>query len=144
MRLMQQADVVVYDRLVSVEILDMVRRDALRIYAGKERSNHVMPQESINDLLVRLAKEGKRVLRLKGVTPLSLVAVERRLKHYPVTASLSRWSLASRRPLECHPTQAFRSLTETMRSPVSLSQATSRMGALIWIGRHWHDRIRLS
>jgi uroporphyrin-III C-methyltransferase / precorrin-2 dehydrogenase / sirohydrochlorin ferrochelatase len=69
MRLMQQADVVVYDRLVSPEILNMVRRDAQRIYAGKERRNHSMSQESINELLVRLAKENKRVLRLKGGDP---------------------------------------------------------------------------
>jgi len=69
MHLMQKADVVVYDRLVSSEILNMVRRDASRIYAGKERSKHTIPQESINHLLVRLAQEGKRVLRLKGGDP---------------------------------------------------------------------------
>jgi uroporphyrin-III C-methyltransferase/precorrin-2 dehydrogenase/sirohydrochlorin ferrochelatase len=69
LRLMQQADVVVYDRLVSEPVLDMVRRDAEMIYAGKARDRHTLTQESINELLVRLAKEGKRVLRLKGGDP---------------------------------------------------------------------------
>lgn len=69
LRLMQQADVVVYDRLVSNEILDLVRRDAEKIYVGKQRNNHSLDQESINELLARLAKSGKRVVRLKGGDP---------------------------------------------------------------------------
>jgi len=69
LRLMQQADVVVHDRLVSEEVLNLARRDAVRIYAGKERSRHAIPQDDINQLLVRLAKEGKRVVRLKGGDP---------------------------------------------------------------------------
>ena len=69
LRLMQQADVIVYDRLVSKEVLELTRRDAERIYVGKERDNHTLPQDEINHLLVRLAKEGKRVCRLKGGDP---------------------------------------------------------------------------
>lgn len=69
LRLMQQADVVVYDRLVSQEVLNLVRREAEIIYAGKERANHTLPQEDINQLLVHFAREGKRVVRLKGGDP---------------------------------------------------------------------------
>ncbi len=69
LRLMQQADVIVYDRLVAKPVLDLTRRDAERIYVGKERNNHAMGQEEINRLLAQLAKEGKRVCRLKGGDP---------------------------------------------------------------------------
>jgi len=68
-KLMQLADVVLYDHLVAPEIVDMVRHDAQRIYVGKERSNHTLPQGEINQLMVRFAREGKRVLRLKGGDP---------------------------------------------------------------------------
>ncbi|MCW8919785.1 MAG: siroheme synthase CysG [Gammaproteobacteria bacterium] len=69
LRLMQKADVVVHDRLISKEVLELTRRDAERIYVGKERDNHSVPQEQINQLLVDLAKQGKRVCRLKGGDP---------------------------------------------------------------------------
>jgi uroporphyrin-III C-methyltransferase/precorrin-2 dehydrogenase/sirohydrochlorin ferrochelatase len=69
LRLLQMADVVVYDRLVAPPILDLARRDAEKIYVGKERDKHALSQENINQLLVRLAKEGKRVVRLKGGDP---------------------------------------------------------------------------
>jgi uroporphyrin-III C-methyltransferase/precorrin-2 dehydrogenase/sirohydrochlorin ferrochelatase len=69
LRLMQRADVVLYDRLVSERILDLVRRDAERIYVGKRRDYHALRQEEINELLVAHARAGRHVVRLKGGDP---------------------------------------------------------------------------
>jgi uroporphyrin-III C-methyltransferase/precorrin-2 dehydrogenase/sirohydrochlorin ferrochelatase len=69
LRLLGEADVIVYDRLVGDGILDLARRDADRFYVGKERSNHSVPQAQIHDLLVEQARLGKRVVRLKGGDP---------------------------------------------------------------------------
>ena len=66
---MQQADVVLYDRLVGKQVLDLVRREAERIYVGKKRDVHTVRQEEIHELMVKLARQGKRVLRLKGGDP---------------------------------------------------------------------------
>lgn len=69
LRLMQQCDVCVYDKLVSKEVMELVRRDAELVYVGKSRDQHTLPQEEINALLAKLALDGKRVLRLKGGDP---------------------------------------------------------------------------
>ena len=68
-RLLAQAQAVVYDHLVGPDVLALVHPAAQRIYVGKERSHHTMVQEDINALLVRLAREGLSVVRLKGGDP---------------------------------------------------------------------------
>lgn len=68
-RLLQYADAIVYDRLVSDGVLDLARRDAEMIYAGKAPGAHAMRQDEINELLIRLGRQGKQVVRLKGGDP---------------------------------------------------------------------------
>ena len=65
----ENAQVVVYDRLVSPAILSLIPKDAEKINVGKESSNHLVPQEEINRILLRKAQEDKRVVRLKGGDP---------------------------------------------------------------------------
>ncbi|TXD97766.1 uroporphyrinogen-III C-methyltransferase [Psychrobacter frigidicola] len=69
LRLMQQADIVFYDALVSPQVLDLCRRDADKVFVGKKRSNHAVAQLGINELLINEAKKGRRVVRLKGGDP---------------------------------------------------------------------------
>ncbi len=69
LRLLQRADVVLYDRLVGPGIVEMARRDAEKMYVGKQRAEHAMPQSEINATLLSLAQQGKRVARLKGGDP---------------------------------------------------------------------------
>lgn len=68
-RLIQSAEVVLYDRLVSQEILSLIPESAVRIHVGKQRANHVLPQDQINSRLVEFAREGRKVVRLKGGDP---------------------------------------------------------------------------
>jgi len=110
LRLMQHVDVVFYDRLVSDAVLSLVKPDATRIYVGKQRSNHEMPQETINQQLVDHAILGKRVLRLKGGDPfiLSLFVCNRALKRQQHQSKLGRTCTTKTNGCHLHGTGWFR------------------------------------
>lgn len=91
LQVMQLADVVLYDHLVSDEILDLVRRDADRICVGKRANAHSVPQEETNRLLVALAKQGKRVVRLKGGDPFIFTGVVKSFRLLWPRVYPSRW-----------------------------------------------------
>lgn len=69
LKVLNRADVILYDHLVNKQIVGLGRRDAQRLYVGKERSNHAVPQPEINNLLITLARRGHQVVRLKGGDP---------------------------------------------------------------------------
>lgn len=98
LRLMQTADVVVYDRLVSATILDLIPAGVSRIDAGKSSGNHCMPQDEINQLLVSLAQRRRNVVRLKGGTRSSLAAAAKRHCTCAGRVSNLRWYRALRPP----------------------------------------------
>ncbi len=117
LKLMQRADVALYDNLISEAVLALLPPTVERIYVGKRRSNHAMRQEEINALLVRYAQAGKRVLRLKGGDPFIFGRGGEEID-YAVRArrSRSRSCRASPRRSASRRTPAFRSPIATMRS----------------------------
>ena len=121
--LIKSADVIVYDALISTEILSRIPPETEVIYVGKHAGNHPVPQDEINRILVREAKKGKKVLRLKGGDPFVFGRGGEELeelknwKNWSGKAFPSRWSRASHLPWRCPPMRESRSRTGIIRLP---------------------------
>ena len=124
LKLMQRADVALYDNLISPEVLELLPPSVERIYVGKRRANHAMRQEEINALLVKLAREGKRVLRLKGGDPFIFGRGGEEIDTLSANGSRSRSCRGSRPRWVSRPMPAFRSRTGTTRSRACSSPDT--------------------
>lgn len=96
--MLQDADVVFYDHLVTDGVRELIRRDAEQICVGKRAGEHSVPQHDTNQMLVAAAKAGKTVVRLKGAIRSSLVAVAKNCRRQPKRACRSRWCRGLRRP----------------------------------------------
>jgi hypothetical protein len=144
LRALGEADVIVHDRLVPDEVLDLARRDARRIFVGKRRAEHCVPQEGINALMVELALEGLRVVRLKGGDPFvfgrggeeAQALRDAGIPHEIIPASRPR-SAARRRP-------ASRSPTATPRACSPWSRATRATASWTSTSAPWRGRARRS
>ncbi len=106
-RRLQSAEVILHDRLVSEEILALANPDARRLYVGKERSRHSVPQEGINQALVDWARAGQRVVRLKGGDPFIFGRGGEELEAWSARVSWSRSCPASPPPRGVLPMPAF-------------------------------------
>ena len=114
---MREADVVLYDRLADAGVMKLIPERVERIYVGKRPNDHELPQEEICALMIRLAREGKRVLRLKGGDPFMFGRGGEEIEALAAEACLSMFVRASRPRAGAPPTPAFRSPIAITRRP---------------------------
>ena len=142
LRLVQAADVLVFDRLVGDRVLDYARRDAERIDVGKTKGDAATAQADIDALLVSLARAGKGSSGSRAEIRLFSGAAAKRSRRWRQPGSRPR-SFPASRPLSGAPlTQAFHSPTATMRTAASSSPATARAAPSTSTGRRWQGPAR--
>ena len=137
-RALQTATLVLYDHLVGPAVLDCIAPGAERIYVGKESSRHTLPQEQIIELMVRLARSGRNVVRLKGGDGYIFGRGARKCRPRPKPALALTWCPASPPRKARARRWAFRSRTATTPAPWCLPPATcAKTAPWGWTGNCW-------